>query len=109
MYLSVCLWKQSCVYKIPGCYDDRFLETYPWICPCLPALWHVVFKSYSVFCLIHFSTFPFSTFFLCYLHIQSWTVLQLTEFILHSIIMVSSISDKPALKPNNNNNNNKKK
>lgn len=43
---------------------------------------------------------PVFYFFSSYLHIQSWTVLQLNEFILHlSIIMVSSISDKPAPKP----------
>lgn len=101
MYLSVCLWKQSCVYKISGCYDDRFWETNPWICQCLPGSWHAIFKS----CFVWY-TFPHSRFLLffflsfSYLHIQSWTVLQLNEFILHlSIIMVSSISDKPAPKP----------
>ncbi len=50
--------------------------------------------------LFHIPVFYFFIYFFCYLLIQSWTVLQLNEFILHlSIIMVSSISDKPAPKP----------
>jgi len=29
-------WKQSCVYKVSGCYDDRFWESNPWIYQYLP-------------------------------------------------------------------------